>query len=924
MASNKRTGSKIVAWADRTSNKGIRLDTATFIGIIKNNLDPSRTGRLQIWVPDLGGDENNPSNWRTVSYASPFFGVTFNPAAASANDFKNSAQTYGMWAVPPDIDNEVLCTFVNGDPDRGYWFACVHSQVAGHYMMPGLAAGNLIDTATASADVKSYIDDNSSAVPVVEFNENKSGSVNSNFYNNPKPVHETQFKRLLQQGLDKDRTRGAISSSSQRESPSTVFGISTAGRYVNDPATNSEFQSKLENGTLSESDLPTGARQGGHSFVMDDGDFSGVDNLIRLRSSAGHQILMNDEKRLMYISNSEGSVWLEFAENGQMHIYSSGGLNIRTEGDLNLHSDKNINITAKKKLNITGNEAINIESNEIKARSLGKMTLFASGLNIGSDADLNLYAETNGNFKAGGKLACVGSQVLLNSGGGITVAAPKKLSTFVHNDTTRDDPNGPWKSVTNSVDSLSSILPSHEPWKRQTGVNRITGDAAVDEGVAPAAGPVSVAEGGAPEKIITATTCDPKGAVRTDPEGNPIVDGSGNPVRESIAELDAGPKLAATKPVSKPMPKEWLNRDDVPNPSTGIGPLSQHQVKCLMAQIAFSESRFDYSVREASNGNYLGRYQVGSFALTDLSYMKVAYTKKYSTTAVRYPDAWLGTDNLVSDTAFLAAKGSQEKIMFALMQMNYKRLTTKSNGKYGINPDDDLCTVAGMLQVAHLLGAGGARTWRYTAAGGDANGTSGAVYYNRGRYAIDVLANGGLTAQGSASTLNTTTRIDKSGLTPAAQEAAAANIDPNDVMIFSEFQKGQNTGSGSYQKFMAMSDNFRVSILGAARDYKKATGEKLHCTSALRTQKDQTLLYNAWIEGGGNKKSKPRVGTIYGTLNIPAERVGNHGSGKAMDAPDRQVSKMRALGLFEKYGLEGVNNDPPHMQQAGVNSQRKS
>ena len=123
---------------------------------------------------------------------------------------------------------------------------------------------------------------------------------------------------------------------------------------------------------------------------------------------------------------------------------------------------------------------------------------------------------------------------------------------------------------------------------------------------------------------------------------------------------------------------------------------------------------------------------------------------------------------------------------------------------------------------------------------------------------------------------------------------------------------------------MAMSDNFRVSILGAARDYKKATGEKLHCTSALRTQKDQTLLYNAWIEGGGNKKSKPRVGTIYGTLNIPAERVGNHGSGKAMDAPDRQVSKMRALGLFEKYGLEGVNNDPPHMQQAGVNSQRKS
>jgi hypothetical protein len=116
MATNNRVGSKPVAWADRNTDKGSTLDTATFVGIIKNNLDPTRSGRLQIWIPDLGGDEDDSNTWRTVSYASPFFGSTYNPTSPKENSYKNSGHTYGFWAVPPDLDNHVLCTFVNGDP----------------------------------------------------------------------------------------------------------------------------------------------------------------------------------------------------------------------------------------------------------------------------------------------------------------------------------------------------------------------------------------------------------------------------------------------------------------------------------------------------------------------------------------------------------------------------------------------------------------------------------------------------------------------------------------------------------------------------------------------------------------------------------------------------------------------------------------
>ena len=911
MATNNRTGSKMVAWADRDSARGSSLDTATFIGIVKNNLDPTRSGRLQVWIPDLGGSEDDSTTWRTVSYASPFFGSTYNPTAPKENSYKNTTHTYGMWAVPPDLDNQVLCTFVNGDPGRGYWFACVHSQMVSHYMVPGIAAGNAVESDTADANVKKYIDtqNGTSGVPVVEFNENNPDSINSNFYNNKKPVHEEQFKQLLDQGLDKDRTRGSITSSSQRESPSTVFGISTPGRLVNDPAKSDEFQQALEGDSLSEelfTKYSSGPRKGGHQFVMDDGDLDGTDNLVRLRTAGGHQILMNDQKRVMYIANASGSVWLEFADNGQMHVFSSGGMNFRSEGDINLHSDKNINITAKAKLNMTGVNNLNVESDDIKVRSINTMTLFAAEMNIGSSGSLNLYADGVGNFQAGGVLSCVGSTIQLNSGGGKAVAAPAKLPTMIHSDASRDDPSGPWQSVPRSLDSLCSIVPSHEPWNRVTGTDRLTG--APPDGFGTGSGAQDISIGGAPEKIIQPSICEPKGAVKKDAQGKPITDGSGNVMRESVAEADPGPKLAATQPGTKLMGKDLLNRDDVPNPSAGIGPLSQFQIKCLMAQLAFAESNFNYEQVD-STSTYLGRYQIGTYALLDLKYIKSEYVTKYTTEAVRYPDAWFGTDGLDSAEAFLAAKGKQEKAMFALLKLNYEALIKKSNDKYGIDPNDDLCTVAGMLAVSLLLGPGGARTWRLTG-GGDARAISAAAYYNRGRHAIDVLANGGNAVTGTA-----TTRVDKSGLTPAAQAAAAANINPDDVLEFTPYVKGQNTGTGTKEKFLAMTGEFKAMVLGAAREFKEKTGQKLHVNSALRNQEDQTKLYQAWKSAGGDYNSRPTVNTIYGSLSKPVQIVGRHGSGSAMDSPSAQISKMKALGLFEKYGLQGVNNDPPHMQR---------
>jgi hypothetical protein len=153
-----------------------------------------------------------------------------------------------------------------------------------------------------------------------------------------------------------------------------------------------------------------------------------------------------------------------------------------------------------------------------------------------------------------------------------------------------------------------------------------------------------------------------------------------------------------------------------------------------MTQIAFSESSYQYNIENQLS--YLGKYQIGAAVLVDQSYIKRDAFLLYGNKAVNYPSSWTSKDGIGTKEAFLRSDTVQEKAMFALLKSNYSTLIRIG----GIREGDDQCTIAGMLTVAHLIGAGGAKKWRLSAAGGDANGVTGTTYYNMGRYAVDVLA----------------------------------------------------------------------------------------------------------------------------------------------------------------------------------------
>jgi hypothetical protein len=662
MAIDQRSGTKVIKNLRREEAGATRVDPYPYIGIVKNNLDPTRSGRLQVWIPDLGGVEDDQLNWRTVSYSSPYMGYTTNTNTADTADaFESVSHSYGMWMVPPDLGVHVIVLFIAGDPLRGYWISCVNPNLS-HHMIPALAGSpNAIGGKGAPA-------------PVVEFNENVTQNItNPAFYNLSKPIHKIQAAILKVQGLDQDPVRGAISSSSQRETPSHVFGISTPGRALNDPADDLNYITKLNSDTLPSEYYKVKSRKGGHTFVMDDGATLGQDQLMRLRTAKGHQILMHDSSNTLYIAHADGTSWIELTSDGRINAYSQGAFSVRSESEINLHSDTNININAGNNINLKAGNKIATESarTTILAGSLGVETGNDTEFKVGSR--FNVETSASMSLKVGSTYALEAQTILNNSGGTVGVG---QIKGFVIANT--------------DLNTIVTVAPTHEPFYR---------------GVTPTFfNPENSSSGIEPQATYTGT-------------------------------VDATKNLAGSE-VKSPAGTKDLRNQPVPNGT--VGNLSKDQMTAYLAQIGKSESSGNYAA--VNQLGYVGKYQFGYGALIGAGYVKSSVT---SLAQLNNPNSWTGKDGITDKSAWLSNGSVQESAMLEYTKGNYTSMIANGAITADMPPEE----VGGMLSVAHLLGPNkgtpahpGALGWRQGLGGADANGTTGDTYFQKGKYAISVLA----------------------------------------------------------------------------------------------------------------------------------------------------------------------------------------
>jgi hypothetical protein len=434
------------------------------LGIVKNNIDPTRGGRIQVYIADFGApDPDDSSSWVTVAYMSPFFGAT--PGSGGQDtlgSYLQNPSSYGMWFSPPDIGSTVVCIFVNGDMNYGYYIGGVPSPEL-LQMVPAIGSSENVTLNEGESD--SY--GGATKLPVTNLNTNNSSvSDGANFLTEAKPVHSYVASILSQQGLIRDPIRGPITSSALRESPSRVgWGVSTPGRPIFQGGYSDDTVADAAGNSGQQSALGVVSRRGGHSIVMDDGDLIGNDQLIRIRTALGHQILMSDDGQTLFIIHSNGQSYIELGKEGTIDMYATNSVNIRTQGDLNLHADNNININAKKDLNISAdNININTET-DINFRAGANFKGYTLGTyTIKVDGAMSMGAGGAGSYASGGDMFINGSKVNLNTGETSTapaVVAP--LPTVAHTDTLFDSVKG-WAAAPAKLLSIVSRAPAHAPW----------------------------------------------------------------------------------------------------------------------------------------------------------------------------------------------------------------------------------------------------------------------------------------------------------------------------------------------------------------------------------------------------------------------------------------------------------------------------
>ena len=329
-----------------TTSVGSKMQ-GVFIGKIKDNIDPDGLGRLRVWIPQLSGaQESNKQGWFTVRYCPPFAGATNTKDESQAKDATKYAQTnqsYGMWMVPPDLNVQVICSFINGELQQGIWWACLPHD--GHtHALPAVASGTTHDGETTPlAERNRY----NSADPDVE----------------RRPTHPLN-NVIRRQGLEKDKRRGHIN----------------AG-----PFRNKAKHTGLAYGVLT---------PGQHQFVMDDGE-EFKNGQIRLRTASGNTFIMDNDEGFIYFINATGNAWMQLDKEGNVDVYAGGSFSVNAEESINLRAGNNINMDAGNNINAAAANNFELEACEV-FNATG-----TNGMKLSTTQNMNILADSQ--FKMTGQ-----------------------------------------------------------------------------------------------------------------------------------------------------------------------------------------------------------------------------------------------------------------------------------------------------------------------------------------------------------------------------------------------------------------------------------------------------------------------------------------------------------------------------------------
>lgn len=372
------------------------------LATVMDNRDPSRTGKLKVWVQNSQSDQSSKGSWLTASYLSPFAGRT--PGTPNAESYQQFPKGYGFWGVPPDVGVTVAIFFANGNIHDCWWFACGYDDRM-NTMVPGSATQTLPNSGYDMA------------VPVTDYDRNTLQTQLDQKY-----VNVPLVDGLKKQNLLYDEQKGIPNRSSTRQTISTVYGLSSPrgnSFIVDDGFTDAELTAP------SWDDEPDSYQDTQFGNPVNDTRVGQRKNEgIVLRTRSGAQFLLSESEGNVFIINRDGTARIEMTADGQITAHSDKSITVRTDEDFNLSiaRDMNVEVGGKLNVNVQGDSKLNLT---------GKLDAVVGGqvvVNTGADlrlvaaASIRVQSGTSTNITSGSNTAITSSSTVDITGTAVNIS----------------------------------------------------------------------------------------------------------------------------------------------------------------------------------------------------------------------------------------------------------------------------------------------------------------------------------------------------------------------------------------------------------------------------------------------------------------------------------------------------------------------
>jgi len=395
------------------------------IGTVVDTNDPQQMGRVRAMCPALGDlPETTIGNLPWCSYSTPFGGTSSISSRGPTDDENTSSGpvSYGMWAIPK-VGAKVLVMCIDGNSTYRVWVGCLHDQFQAHTLPHGRFTVNDSDILDSPGKPEGPLTTEESPIQPL--------------YNNL----QTAFGKDRQDNYEW-RTRGADFSAAAVDKlivEEDSLSFMADDKDIEFEGTNyrqgyeksrqfPDLTSDVEGGGYYDSQTYAIVSPGFHAFSMDDRK---ENCRMRLRTTAGNQIILDDTNERIFISTANGKSWIEMDQQGNIDIHSDGRVSMHATKDINFTTDKSFRVKAKEGIHLQSDTDVRIQAEtDVNVRSTGNVRLHSNNnTHISSTKDiyvlgasvhhkssgtLHIEASSDVNILASGNIINTGAQFHMN------------------------------------------------------------------------------------------------------------------------------------------------------------------------------------------------------------------------------------------------------------------------------------------------------------------------------------------------------------------------------------------------------------------------------------------------------------------------------------------------------------------------------